>query len=338
MQLQQETMTTSPRQEWTTSRANGDRSHASSPQRGAERLARALGWFSIGLGLAELAAPQALARAIGIADRRPWPLARNGHASVLRFFGAREIATGIGILAERSPAPWLWARVAADLLDLSYLGSNMRKTSTDSARLGAAAAAVAGVTALDIACSRRLSAPRSVASQVEADGFVRLVGSVSVNRPPDECYAFWRKLENLPRVMRYLESVVQTGDGRSHWKVCTPGGMRIEWNADITQDRPNELISWRARDGSMLPNDGALHFLPGPNGEGTLIHATLRYKPPGGKLAAAATALFGGPGAPQLKENLRRFKQVLETGEIITTEGQPHGPARTSLTRALSRS
>lgn len=301
----------------------------------AERLARVLGWFSIGLGLTEFAAPRTVARLIGLDERR------NGGGDVartLRMFGMREIAAGLGIFSKRQPVGWLWARVAGDVMDLSFLGGALRRASAEPARLAAAAVTVAGVTALDVVCSQRLSARRAITNETEADGHVRLTSSLAINRPRADCYAFWRRLENLPRVMHGLESVTEMDDGRSHWKATTPSGLRLEWDAEITQDQENELISWRSVEDADLTTDGSVHFLPGPNGKGTLLRVVVRYRPPGGALGAVVTQLFGRPAQQVLKQDLRRLKQILETGDIITTENQPHGPAAISLTRALSRS
>jgi uncharacterized membrane protein len=323
----------SPRRE----RPGGEPERGSIHERhaGPQRVARALGWFSIAVGLTELAAPQATARAIGLANGAR--IASTGSAWILRLLGLRELATGFGILARRRPAGWLWARVAGDLVDLSLLGA-VRSGAAEPARMAAAATAVAGVTVVDFLCGQRLGAPRSVASKRLGDGTVRLASIVTVNRPPAECYGFWRRPQNLPRVLRHVDSVRETGEGRSHWRLRAPAGRSIEWEAELVEDQPNELIAWRSVEGSELTSDAVLRFLPGPKGDGTVVRATLRYKPSPGPSAAALRLLFGTSAAAELKQDLRRFKQVLETGQILTTRGQPHGPARLSLTRALSRS
>jgi hypothetical protein len=116
-----------------------------------QQIARALGWFSIGLGLSEIAAPEKVGEAAGV-DSRP---------ELLRWFGVRELATGIGILARRRRGPWLWARVAGDLLDLAVLGTGFKGSSQQRRRAAMATAAVLGVTVLDLMTSRRLSSRRT---------------------------------------------------------------------------------------------------------------------------------------------------------------------------------
>jgi uncharacterized membrane protein len=293
-----------------------------------EKLARALGWFSVGLGLAEVAAPRRLARAIGIHD----------HAHTLRLFGLREIGTGLGIFSRPRPAAWLWGRVAGDLIDLFFLGAAGRARRAEPKRIAAATAAVLGVTALDVFCGERLSGARTAVSRsVAPDGSIRVTKSIAINRPREECYRFWRELQNLPRFLRHLESVTVKGDRRSHWKAKAPAGSEIEWDAEITDERPNEMLAWRSLDGSQVDNSGSVHFEPAPKSQGTVVRVALRYRPPAGALGAAVARLFGEEPEQQIGDDLRRLKQVLETGEVITTEGQPHGPVRASIVRARSK-
>jgi len=214
-----------------------------------DQIATGLGWFSIGLGLAEILAPGSLARLIGVNDD-------DGNRSLLRFYGVREVAAGVGILTQPRPAGWLWGRVAGDLLDLASLSSAMKSDQNEGGKLSAATAAVVGVTALDIYCARQLSNGHAQQIGVAEGTGGDVKKTVFVNRPPEELYRFWRNFSNLPRFMTYLESVQDTGNGRSHWIANAAGGKRVEWDAEITEDQPNSVIAWRSLEGADVPNTG----------------------------------------------------------------------------------
>jgi uncharacterized membrane protein len=305
----------------------------------SERLAKSLGWFSIGLGLAQLLAPRAMSRAAGVAD----------HPILMRTVGVREIAAGVGILSQRNPAPWLWTRVAGDALDLTMLGLAASRPGTQKNRLAAATVAVAGVTVLDVLTSvqqTELDGGRNVRalagsvadriSAVSAPGIVTVVKSITVNRPADECYRFWHDFENFPRFMKHVASVKRISDTRWHWKAKGPAGTSFEWNADVIEDQPGQLLAWRSLEGSDVQNAGQVRFEPAPGGRGTIVRVELQYSPPGGKAGALLAKLFGEEPSQQIEEDLRRFKQLIETGEIPTTVGQPSG-RRDPLTRLLFR-
>lgn len=155
---------------------------------------------------------------------------------------------------------------------------------------------------------------------------VEIVQAVTVNRKPDEVYAFWRKLENLPKFMRHLRSVEQRSNTRSHWVAqSAAAGRTLEWDSEIIEDKPNELIRWRAVPNGGIQHSGEVRFKPAPGGRGTEVHVHMEYRPPMG--VALATLMY--PFSRQmLKEEIRRLKQVLEAGEIPTTEGQPSGRVR----------
>ena len=149
--------------------------------------------------------------------------------------------------------------------------------------------------------------------------------SVAINRPPDALYEFWRTLGLLPILMPQLQSVETVGHRRSHWVAKGPARWPTEWYADIINDIPNELIAWRTIEGSNLVCAGSVHFDPGPPGRGTVVRIKLQYDPPGGKLGAAVAWAFGDDPSTVIREGLRRFKQLMETGEIPTIEGQSRG-------------
>lgn len=278
------------------------------------RMARALGWFSIGLGVAEVVAPRGVARLIGLADtgdRRRW----------LRAFGVREIASGAGILGGRRQAGWLWSRVLGDAMDLGALGRTMRERGGDRARLASATAAVAGVTALDVFASGRATR--------RARRPIRVQKSITIDRPAADLYERWRDLTKLPGIMRHLESVEPTGERRSHWRAKGPAGTSIEWDAETIEDQPRR-IAWRSVDDATVPNRGAVEFEDAPDGRGTILRVDLQYDPPGGAVGAAVAKLFGEEPSHQIADDLRRFKQLVETGEIATGEG-PSARKRPSL-------
>jgi uncharacterized membrane protein len=154
---------------------------------------------------------------------------------------------------------------------------------------------------------------------------IRVEKSVTINQSPDVLYRFWRSFENLPRFMDHLESVTQIDGRHSHWVARAPAGRMVEWDAEITEERENELIAWRSLEGSVIDNAGTVRFEPAPGGRGTVVRVSLAYNPPAGVLGAAVAKLFGEEPAQQVASDLRRFKQLMEAGEIPTTQGQPSG-------------
>jgi uncharacterized membrane protein len=149
--------------------------------------------------------------------------------------------------------------------------------------------------------------------------------TVAINRSPADLYEFWRTLDLLPIVMPELQSVEQVGHRRSYWVARGPARWKTEWYADIINDIPCELIAWRTVEGSDVACAGSVHFDPGPLGRGTVVRVKLQYDPPAGKVGSAVAWLFGDEPSQVIREGLRRFKQLMETGEIPTTEGQPRG-------------
>jgi uncharacterized membrane protein len=251
--------------------------------------------------------------------------------AVLRAIGLREIATGVGILVQRRPAGWLWARVGGDVMDLALLGSAIKSDHARRPRVAAAAAAVVGVMALDLRTSEQLRrSPGAARRSLPRDRSIRVQKSITVNRSPEELYRFWRNFENLPRFMSHLESVQVTGEKRSHWRAKAPIGMRVEWDAEIINDRPNELIAWRSIEGADVDNAGSVHFKRAPGGRGTEVRVEMQYIPPGGVIGAAIAKLFGEEPGQQVSEDLRRFKQLMEAGEVVQSEAtaRRRGPAQ----------
>lgn len=167
-------------------------------------------------------------------------------------------------------------------------------------------------------------------------GFV-VTHSEIINRPPADLYNFWLNFENLPKFMRHLVAVWGQNERRSHWVAKAPAGMTVEWDAEITRKVENELIAWRSLEGADVENTGQVQFERLPENRGTRVKVTLRYQPPGGQVGAAFAKLFGEAPEQQIAEDMRRFKQLMETGEIPSTAGQPAGPKQLSFLENLQR-
>jgi uncharacterized membrane protein len=136
---------------------------------------------------------------------------------------------------------------------------------------------------------------------------------VTINRSIEELYRFWRNLENLPQLMRHLESVEKITDTISHWRAKGPAGMKVEWDAEVYNEVPNQLIAWRSLEGSDVVSAGSVNFdrVAG----GTRVTVNLQYNPPLGKVGAAVARLFGADAATEIRDDLERFKQMVETGQ-----------------------
>lgn len=152
-----------------------------------------------------------------------------------------------------------------------------------------------------------------------------VVTALTVYKPREEVYAFWRELENLPRFMRHLESVRQLDGEYSQWSARIPGDLgSLSWQAEVIEERPGEKLAWRSVPGSEIDNAGSVLFREAPHG-GTELHVTISYRPPAGAVGVAAAHLLTPVLEQMVKEDVRRFKHLMETGEIPTTEGQPAG-------------
>lgn len=293
-----------------------------------EQRAVALGWLSIGLGLAELVAPRRVARLIGADEDDPTT------RTVLMGAGVRELVCGVGLLSQSRPAAWTWARVAGDVMDLAMLSYVWSTNDVTREQMLAAGGTVLGAAWADTQTAIQLSR-----EQVEplADG-VTVKQSVTVQRTPEEAYTFFRDLENLPRFMWHLESVVEQG-GRSRWRARGPLGANIEWEAEVVEDRPGECLAWRSLPGADVPNRGRVVFRPAPGGRGTEIGVELSYDPPAGAIGRAFAKLFGSEPSQQISADLRRLKQELEIGEVIRSDASIHRgmhPARPALSSSSS--
>lgn len=181
-----------------------------------------------------------------------------------------------------------------------------------------AAATFSGVAALGAIARRRRGGHPARTTQ-----------AITVNKPVDEVYRFWRDLENLPRFMRHLQAVDVIDERRSHWTAQGPGGAVLEWDAEIVEDVPNETIAWRSVGHPDVENRGAVFFEAAPGGRGTEVRVEMSHRPPGGALVERVAKLLRQSPEQKVKDDLRAFKQVMETGEVMRSDasvvpGRPH--------------
>lgn len=149
--------------------------------------------------------------------------------------------------------------------------------------------------------------------------------SYTINKTADELYQFWRDFSRLPRFMKHLESVEVKDERKSHWVAKGPAGYKVEWDAEIINDEPGKLIAWRSLAGADVDNSGSVRFVPALGDRGTQVNVVLDYIPPAGRLGKIIAKMFGEEPKQQIKEDLRRFKRLMEVGEIVTVEGQSMG-------------
>jgi uncharacterized membrane protein len=276
--------------------------------------ARGLGLLSVALGAAALLAPRSLGRLTGLGDQ----------AALLRMVGLRELMSGAGLLTQDQATPWLWSRVFGDAMDLALLGTALRPNNPARGRVMGALAAVAAITALDVAASWRETSRQRSAPVLRATEPL-LEHTIIINKSPQECYTFWRDVSNLAKFSPMLESVTALDERRSRWVLKGPARARLEWDAEITVDRPGERIAWHSLQGAEVAHAGVVRFEAAPGGRGTLVRVMMHYQPPAGRAGAGLAKLLGSDPNSAVREDLRRFKSLLEAGEIPTTRGQPSG-------------
>lgn len=154
---------------------------------------------------------------------------------------------------------------------------------------------------------------------------IRLDRSITINASREAVYSFWRDLENWPRFMKNVECVRKVDDKRSHWIVQGPAGQKVEWDAEVINEIPNELIAWRSLPGASVNNTGSVRFEHATAGRGTKVMVSLQYDPPAGPVGALIAKLFGSEPEKEVDLELHRLKNILEAGEIPTSQGQPAG-------------
>jgi uncharacterized membrane protein len=170
--------------------------------------------------------------------------------------------------------------------------------------------------------------PNPIAAENELasrHGDVLIARSATINRPREELYSFWRDFKNLPQFMHNVHSVAIKDQIHSHWIIEAPGGKTVEWDSQITLDEPGRLIAWQSLEGASVRNSGQVEFLESPDDRGTVVRVTLTYDPPVGAVGKLIARLFQKEPKVQARQDLRRFKQLMETGEIATA--RPPGAA-----------
>jgi uncharacterized membrane protein len=279
-----------------------------------KRIARALGWLSLGLGITQIAAPQRVAQAVGFAG--------NGTAQkVVRAIGLREVVSGIGLLMQEKPTPWLWSRVGGDAMDLALLGSAMVSPKYDRGRVAAATAAVMGIAAADALCSKQMTtAAEALPAEAPEVRDVHSRAAITVNAPGEEVYRLWDGFQALPRFMGDSATVEITGDRQSRWRLAAPAGRTLSWDVEITESRANEEIAWRTVAGMPVSAEGTVRFRPAPGERGTEIVFEATFRPPGGEVGRMIGSVFAEALGTKLANDLRRFKQLVEVGEIVKSD------------------
>jgi uncharacterized membrane protein len=278
-------------------------------------LARGLGFFSLGLGLAQVLAPDRFAEFVGV---RP----NSQRLTATRAVGARELGAACGLLASPKPVIWPWLRVAGDVMDIGLVGRAFTMRDTRRERAAMAILALVGITAVDVVAGLVMtneSGPQGTATMTPT-GARRIRRAVTIQASRDEAYSYWRDFANLPRFMRHLEDVRVIDDRRSHWRAKAPAGSRVEWDAEITEDRPGEAIAWRSVGASQIANSGRVRFVDAPGDRGTEVHVELEYAPPFGSIGVVFAKLLGEEPAQQAADDLRHFKQIVETGRVPWSE------------------
>jgi uncharacterized membrane protein len=244
------------------------------------------------------------------------------HDALMRFCGMREMAAGIGILSQPYPAGWVWGRVGGDAMDITLLALALRNDRNRRGRVAGALAFVAGITALDVVCALQMSRQPRAGRHIRANSS-RIVKTIAVNRTPEELYAFWRDYNNLPRFMMYLDSVQPLGERRATWSYKGPGRMRMDLDVELTEESTNRAISWRATSRSRFEMRARVQFVPAPGeARGTIVRMEMQFRS-GGPIKLPG--ILGKLPGEMATQNLRRFKQLVEVGEILTNEGQPSG-------------
>jgi uncharacterized membrane protein len=278
-------------------------------------LARGLGLFSLGLGLAQVLDPHRFDAWIGVRPKRE-------RVTATQLVGVRELGAAGGLLVDPKPTVWPWFRVLGDVMDIGLLARALASPDIRRDRVGMALASVVGITAVDLLAGMLVMSehgPQGTATTTE-HGTRRIRRAITVRTSRQQAYDLWRDFGNLPRFMRHLEDVQVRDSRRSHWRAKAPAGQTVAWDAEIIEDRPGEEIAWRSVEGSQIMNRGRVRFVDAPGDRGTEVHVELEYEPPFGPLGAIVAQLFGEEPAQQAADDLRRFKQILETGRVAWSE------------------
>ncbi|MFN8593194.1 MAG: SRPBCC family protein [Thermomicrobiales bacterium] len=276
-----------------------------------DTLLRSIGFFSLGLGLAQLFAPQRVANLIGLED------GGNG----MRLIGLREIAAGAGILIKSNHPAWFWLRIGGDIMDLAILNAANDGRAARPERIALAKAAVAGIAALDaLAASKSDGREEQPVPGSTSVGDAPVKAAVTVNAPIDQVYAYWEDLRNLPRFMSALANVRPNPDGGMKWIMSGPAGIEVAFDTEIVDATRNERIAWRAMERAPIAASGEVLFRPAPGDRGTQVITNTRFSPPGGPLGAQIAGLLGPALSMKMQSDLLRMKQIIELGEIVLSD------------------
>lgn len=270
------------------------------------KLAHSLGWLSVGLGVTEIVAPRAFAKLEGISRHTP---------DKLKKF--RKLASGVGLLAKPQPSLNFWTRIGGELLQFANSRRAARSRGSG-ARIAATVAAVGGATALGAVLIKK-SRAGSVSHRS-----MQHSASVAINRPIEECYRYWRDPQKLPTFFKNLKEVHTIGNDRLELVTRGPKGQEISRAMIVTEDVPNQSLAWRSIEDRRFTESGSVRFEPLAGGKGTIVRLHVSHEIPSAT-ARVVTSLLGHDPALRLRKTLLRFKQMLEAGEIATTEGQPAG-------------
>jgi uncharacterized membrane protein len=229
--------------------------------------------------------------------------------------GGALVSYGIKLGVQRAPLLGsLTALLGADLVTHGATGHHLHEA--------------LGITDTHAECAQRRGF-----SRIPHQLGVQVQRSILVNSTPQKAHEFVRDLENFPRFMQHVKTVYFTGENRCHWVVRGPAGTQVEWDAEIINDLPGELIAWRSINNPEVDNAGSIRFEKAPADRGTIIRVHMQYLPPAGAVGVAIAKLFGEEPEQQMRSDLRCLKQILETGEIPTTLGQPVGGSRRPQTK-----
>ena len=187
--------------------------------------------------------------------------------------------------------------------------------------------AVTAIRAIDTFAAQRAGGDDEVGAKgiIDDEGRRRTAPVViTIRRSSDEVYAFFRDMRNFPRFMAHLDSVESSGKGRSRWSMRIFAGRRLTWEVEIVEERAGALLSWRARPGAAVDSRGRVRFVAAPGGRGTEVHADIRYRAPVGGVGVMIAKMFGFEPGKQVRKDLQRLKQLLETGEIVRSDASIH--------------
>jgi uncharacterized membrane protein len=278
-----------------------------------DAVARNLGWFSLGLGLAQVLAPRQIARLTGVPDDEE-------AEAIMRLVGIREIGAGLAVLTPAKPTPGLWARVAGDAIDLALLSRALSSPRSDRGRVLFTIASILGITVVDATVSMRVTQEPDAYFEAKQARPIRATAAITINAPASEVYAWWAGFQRLPQFMQDAASVEMTGDGKSRWTFSAPGGVNVAWDIEVSESRPNEQIAWRTGEGAPFSATGRVRFRSAPRDQGTEVIFDAEVQPPGGELGKTVVGAMAQALGAKLGNDLRRLKQLIELGEVVRSD------------------